>query len=94
MSLLERKIEAEHRKRAKENGDRLWKWTSPGTPGVPDDILTRAIKNPYHRGIVGRYLRFQEFKKPGEKPDPLQVLRIKELTDLGYAVDVINRLPV
>ena len=64
----------------KANGGICWKFVSPGTAGVPDRIVLMRS------GRIG----FVEVKAPGEKPRPLQKLRIKTLQDLGFKIFVID----
>lgn len=50
------------------SGGLCWKFTSPGTTGVPDRICI------YHGQVI-----FVEVKAPGKKPRPIQHHRIGQL---------------
>lgn len=70
----------QHLKQAVEAiGGICWKFTSPGTAGVPDRICI-------HRGRV----IFVELKAPGRLPRPIQRRRIQQLTDHGMDVVVVD----
>lgn len=70
----------QHLKQAVEAiGGICWKFTSPGTAGVPDRICI-------HRGRV----IFVELKTPGRLPRPIQRRRIQQLTDHGMDVVVVD----
>ena len=58
----------------------VWKFTSPGTAGVPDRIVL----------MPGGRIAFVEVKAPGEKPRPLQLSRHKLLRRLGFLVYVLD----
>lgn len=70
--MLEKTIEAHLVKRMKEIGGECYKWSSPGSRGVPDRICI------FPTGVVV----FVEVKKPGEEPSKLQRLVGSRLTDL------------
>jgi Holliday junction resolvase len=60
-------------------GGLCWKFTSPGTAGVPDRIV-----------VMNGHTVFVEVKAPGEIPRPLQVKRFIQIDDKGgvmYWVD-------
>lgn len=57
-----------------------WKFTSPGTAGVPD----RLVLLPY--GKAG----FIEVKAPGKEPTTQQLYRHKQLWNLGLQVFVLD----
>jgi hypothetical protein len=60
-------------------GGLCWKFTSPGTAGVPDRIV-----------VMNGHTVFVEVKAPGEIPRPLQVKRFRQIDDKGgvmYWVD-------
>lgn len=61
-------------------GGVCWKFTSPGTAGVPDRIVLMPS------GRIG----FVEVKAPGETPRPLQRLRIRTLRRLGFKAFVLD----
>lgn len=75
-------IEEKLTKAVKQNGGLCWKFTSPGTAGVPDRIILMP---------KGRIV-FVEVKAPGEKPRPLQLSRHRLLRRLGFKVYVIDAL--
>ena len=75
-------IEEKLTKAVKQNGGVCWKFTSPGTAGVPDRIILMP---------EGR-IAFVEVKAPGEKPRPLQLSRHKLLRRLGFQVYVLDAL--
>ena len=75
-------IEEKLTKAVKQNGCVCWKFTSPGTAGVPDRIILMP---------EGR-IAFVEVKAPGEKPRPLQLSRHRLLRRLGFKVYVLDAL--
>lgn len=75
-------IEEKLTKTVKQNGGVCWKFTSPGTAGVPDRIILMP---------KGRFA-FVEVKAPGEKPRPLQLSRHRLLRRLGFKVYVLDAL--
>lgn len=79
--MIERTIENKVKKYAKDNGWWVRKFVSPAHSGSPDDIF---IKN-------GKVL-FIEFKATGEKPRKLQVEIIKQMTDHGATVHVVDSI--
>lgn len=78
--MQEKSIEAKLVAAVKARGGVCWKFTSPGTAGVPD----RIVMMPF--GRIG----FVEVKAPGEKPRQLQQLRIKTLQRLGFKAFVLD----
>lgn len=64
----------------KAAGGVCWKFTSPGTAGVPDRIVLLP---------PGR-IAFVEVKASGEKLRPLQRLRIRTLRRLGFKAFVLD----
>ena len=75
----EAKIEAQLKKIIKSAGGLCWKFTSPGTAGVPDRIV-----------ICKGKIAFVELKAPGEKPRSLQRERAKQLRRSGAHVYCIS----
>lgn len=71
--MRERDIEACLIREAEKAGGRAYKFTSPGTAGVPDRLVL----------LPGGIALFVELKAPGQKPRPLQELRGKEIAGLG-----------
>ncbi len=78
--MRENEIETKLVKAVKARGGVCWKFVSPGTAGVPDRIVLMQS---------GR-IAFVEVKAPGEKPRPLQRVRIKLLRRLGFKVYVLD----
>lgn len=78
--MREKSIEAKLVAEVKAVGGVCWKFTSPGTAGVPDRIVLMP---------QGR-IAFVEVKASGEKPRPLQRLRIKTLQRLGFKAFVLD----
>ena len=84
--MLEREIERKLVNAVKERGGICWKFTSPGTAGVPDRIVLMP---------KGR-IAFVETKAPGEKLRKLQEKRKRQLESLGFKVfclDSIEDIP-
>lgn len=75
-------IEEKLRKAVKQKGGVCWKFTSPGTAGVPDRILLMP---------KGRFA-FVETKAPGEKLRKLQEKRKRQLESLGFKVFCLDSL--
>lgn len=61
-------------------GGLCWKFTSPGTAGVPDRIVI----------LPGGRVAFIEVKAPGEKPRPIQNRRAQQIRALGVPVLTID----
>lgn len=87
--LREADIEAHGGNLVKDLGGIPYKLTSPARRAVPDRLNLLPIP-PEHREIVARYVRFVEYKAPGEKPTGPQLREHKTLRDLGYYVSVID----
>lgn len=79
--MREQHIEAVLKARIEALGGLCWKLVCPGTTGVPDRIC-----------MVGGRVVFVEVKAPGEKPRPIQNLRIQQLRNLGFHVTVLDSL--
>ena len=75
-------IEEKLRKAVKQKGGICWKFTSPGTAGVPDRIIL----------MPGGRIAFVEVKAPGEKTRPLQLSRHRLLRRLGFKIYVLNNI--
>ncbi len=75
-------IEEKLTKAVRKNGGVCWKFTSPGTAGVPDRIILMP---------EGR-IAFVEVKAPGEEPRKLQLSRHRLLRRLGFKVYVLDAL--
>lgn len=78
----EKKIEQKLIKAVRQKGGVCWKFTSPGTAGVPDRIVL----------MPKGHIAFVEVKAPGEKPRKLQLSRHKLLRRLGFQVYVLDTL--
>ena len=80
--MLESRIEKTFTARVRNLGGLCMKFVSPGLDGVPD----RLVLMPRGRAC------FVEFKAPGRKPRPLQVLRGRQLESYGFPVYVISEM--
>jgi len=80
--MREKVIEQKLTKAVRQNGGVCWKFTSPGTAGVPDRIILMP------KGQIA----FVEVKAPGEKSRPLQLSRHRLLRKLGFKVYVLDAL--
>ena len=78
--MTEREIERKLTETVKASDGVCWKFTSPGTAGVPDRIIL----------MPGCRIAFVEVKKPGEKPRPLQLSRHRLIRQLGFKVFVLD----
>lgn len=78
--MREKSIEVKLVDAVKTAGGVCWKFTSPGTSGVPDRIVLLPS------GRIG----FVEVKTPGETPRPLQRMRIRTLRRLGFKAFVLD----
>lgn len=85
----ESEIEAYGGERVKDLGGVPYKFTSPGRAAVPDRLNLLPIPAE-HREIVSRYVRFAEYKRPGEKPTGPQQREHERLRALGFYVAVID----
>ena len=79
--MREREVERRLVTAVKKLGGLAPKFTSPGLDGVPD----RPVLLPDGR------LAFVEVKAPGQKMRPLQLLRKRQLEELGFRVYCIDR---
>ena len=80
----ESRIEKYAREQIKARGGLMLKWVSPGTIGVPDDVVLWP----------GGKVHFIEFKAPGQKPTPKQAMLLERFRGLGQQVFVIDSIPV
>ena len=72
----------QHLKKAVEAiGGLCWKFTSPGTAGVPDRICI------HHGRVI-----FVELKAPGRLPRPIQRRRIQQLKEHGMDVIIVDSI--
>ncbi|KDS92365.1 nuclease [Dermabacter hominis 1368] len=77
----ERTIEQHLKQAVDAIGGLCWKFTSPGTAGVPDRICINC----------GRVI-FVELKAPGRLPRPIQRRRIQQLRNHGISVEIVDSL--
>ena len=75
-------IEEKFTKVVRQKGGVCWKFTSPGTAGVPDRIVL----------MPKGHIAFVEVKAPNQKPSPLQLSRHRLLRRLGFQVYVLDAL--
>ena len=78
--MLEKTIERALVRDVKNIGGWCLKLNSPSMDGLPDRLVLLP------KGRCG----FVELKAPGKKPRPLQVMRMKKLTELGFSCHVID----
>lgn len=78
--MRENEIEEKLVAAVKAVGGVCWKFTSPGTAGVPDRIVLMP------KGKIA----FVEVKAPGEEPRKLQLSKHKLLRRLGFQVFVLD----
>ena len=76
----EAEVEAALVARVRAAGGVCWKFTSPGTQGVPDRIVV----------LPGGRVGFVELKRTGALPRPIQVRRLEQLAALDVAAFVID----
>lgn len=65
------------------------KFVSPGRTSVPDRLVLAKIPE-FLRDTIARYVRFIEYKRPGEVPTPPQEREHARLRAMGFQVDVID----
>ena len=78
--MREKAIEEKLRIEAKKRGGMAIKFVSPSFDGMPDRLVL----------LPGGKIGFVEVKAPGKTPRPLQKLRIKLLTKLGFKSYVLD----
>jgi hypothetical protein len=78
--MRESDIERRLRLAVEDLGGECWKFVSPGNNGVPDRLCL----------LPGGRIIFVEVKRPGEKPRPQQLKRIRELVELGQQATWID----
>lgn len=78
--IREKEIEQALLESVKRKGGLCLKIISPGCNGIPD----RLILLPFGKSA------FVELKAKGRKPRPLQIRRMKQLTNLGHPCYVID----
>jgi len=80
--MREKQIENKLRQAVKTIGGLALKFTSPGFDGVPDRLVL----------LPGGHIAFIELKAPGKTLKPLQVLRKRQLEQLGFSVYYIDSI--
>lgn len=78
--MREKVIEQKLVKAVKAKGGICPKLVSPGTDGMPDRMAL----------LPGERILFIEVKAPGKKPRPIQELRHRQLTELGFEVYILD----
>lgn len=78
--MLEKVIEKKLVAAVKKMGGIAAKFVSPGLDGMPDRLVL----------LPNGKMAFVELKALGKKPRPLQLRRIKQLQQLGFACYVID----
>lgn len=87
--LREADIEGHGGDLVKAQGGIPYKFTSPARRSVPDRLNLLPIPEE-HRALIARYVRFVEYKAPGESASESQEREHKRLRALGYYVVVID----
>ena len=80
--MREKIIESRLVQEVQSRGGLGWKFTSPGTDGVPDRIVL----------MPGGKIAFVEVKAPGEKMRALQIRRKQQLERVGFSVYCLDSL--
>jgi hypothetical protein len=78
--MREKEVEQQLVKAVKAQAGLCLKFVSPSMAGVPDRLV--FLPN----GRMG----FVEVKQKGKKPRPLQLMRMKQLSSLGYKTFVLD----
>lgn len=78
--MREKTVEQKLVQAVRNRGGVCWKFTSPSTVGVPDRVVI----------LPGGHIGFVEVKAPGEKPRPVQAIRIDQLRGLGATCLVLD----
>lgn len=76
----EKVIEAYLVKKVREYGGICLKYSNPGMTGYPDRVIL------FPDGITV----WVEVKSKGQRPKPIQEIRIREIRDLGHNVAVVS----
>lgn len=79
--MLEKELEKLFVTEVKKAGGKAYKFTSPGSEGVPDRLVV----------FPGSRIGFVELKQQGKKPSAVQKVRIKELESRDCFVTVLDR---
>ena len=80
--MREKMIESRLVEEVRCRGGLCWRFTSPGTDGVPDRIVL----------MPGGKIAFVEVKAPGEKMRALQIRRKQQLERVGFSVYCLDSL--
>lgn len=80
--MQEKYIEKQLKIKVKNMGGIAAKFVSPGLDGVPDRLVL----------LPNGKIAFIELKAPGKKARPLQVRRMKQLKQLGFACYVVDHV--
>lgn len=75
----ERDVEYYLKKQIELRGGQCWKFTSPGTAGVPDRVA-----------LIDGAVIFIEVKKPGGHLTGLQRSRLKQIEDCGVQTRIVS----
>lgn len=78
--MREKFIEQKLVREVSNRGGLCWKFTSPGTAGVPDRLVL----------LPGGKVGFIEVKAPGKEPTAQQLYRHEQLRKLGFQVFVLD----
>jgi len=78
--MREKTVESKFTSAVTAKGGLAVKFTSPGFNGMPDRLVM----------FPGGRIAFVEIKAPGEKPRPLQRLRIRTLRRLSFKAFVLD----
>ena len=78
--MREKTVEQKLVRAVRAKGGVCWKFTSPSMVGVPDRVVI----------LPGGHIGFVEVKAPGEKPRPVQAVRINQLRCLGAVCLVLD----
>ena len=78
--MREKTVEQKLVQAVRAKGGVCWKFVSPSTVGVPDRVVI----------LPGGHIGFVEVKAPGEKPRPVQEVRINQLRGMGAVCLVLD----
>lgn len=81
--MAEKKIENFLVDEAKNHGGQAFKFVSPGMSGATDRLVLLPVP-PEHQAIVQKYVKLVEVKDTGERPRPLQLWFMDQVTKLGH----------
>jgi hypothetical protein len=80
IQVREKDIESYLRVQVKKAGGKAYKFESPGNDGVPDRIVL----------FPGNRVYFIELKAPGKKPRPLQLKQMRDISNFGCDVRIVD----